>query len=135
MKKRLSKSVASVIMAASMAVTAAFGGVSSEFTNDLGWVLNVKAAENQNPALTGPKEREVDEDGKMEMVWNCIYFGEYPQSKVTHPTRIKLLQNLDESNWVALENPATGEKGTMAYYVAASGTKYLRMKMLVVMQL
>ena len=129
MKKRFNKSVASVILAAAMSVTAVFGGVPSDVTTNLGLVLEAEAAENTNSPLASPTEKDVDDDSKNEMVWNCIYFGEYPQSKVTNSKRIELLNQIPESSWVALNNPATGEDGTMAYYQAASGTKYLRMKM------
>ena len=82
MKKRFNKSVASVILAAAMSVTAVFGGVPSDVTTNLGLVLEAEAAENTNSPLASPTEKDVDDDSKNEMVWNCIYFGEYPQSKV-----------------------------------------------------
>lgn len=79
--------------------------------------------------LAAPSAKNTDDDSENEMVWNCIYFGEYPQSEVTNSKKITLLNNITEDKWVSLENPSTGTNGSMAYYVAASGTKYLRMKM------
>lgn len=129
MKTRFMKTVSSVVMAAAMSATAVLGGIPLEAGQNLGLVLNVEAAENKDSALASAKEKDVDADGVKEMTWNCVYFGEYPQSEITNSKKIALLNNIPESQWIALDNPATSEAGTMAYYVAGSGTKYLRMKM------
>lgn len=129
MKNKYMKTFSSVVMAAAMSVTAVLGGIPLEAAQNLGFVLDVEAAGNKDSALTSATEKDVDADGVKEMVWNCVSFGEYPQSEITNSRKIALLKNIPENQWISLVNPATGEDGTMAYYVAGSGTKYLRMKM------
>lgn len=129
MKTRYMKTVSSIIMAAAMSVTAVLGGIPLAAAQNLGLVMSVQAADNKDSALASAAEKDVDADGVKEMVWNCVYFGEYPQSEIINSKKIALLKKVPESQWIALENPANAEEGTMAYYIAASGKKYLRMKM------
>lgn len=129
MKTKFIKTFSSVVLATAMSVTGVLGGIPLDAAQNLGLILEADAAGNADSALASATEKDVDADGVNEMVWNCIYFGEYPQSEITNSKKIALLNNIAESNWVPLNNPAKGEDGTMAYYVAASGTKYLRMKM------
>lgn len=129
MKTGNKKKVSSVIMAAAMSAMTVFGGMPLEAAQNLGVILEAEAAGNTDSALASAVKKDVDADNANEMVWNCIYFGEYPQSEITNSKKIALLEKVAESEWVTLNNPAKGEDGTMAYYVAASGKKYLRMKM------
>ena len=129
MKTKLVKNFSCIVMATAMTVTGMLGGLPINVAQKMGAVVEAEAASDKDTALAQAEKRDVDADGADEMVWNCIYFGEYPQNEITNVKKIALLKNIAESEWASLENPAKGEAGTMAYYVAASGKKYLRMKM------
>lgn len=83
-----------------------------------------------------PCKVDANQDGDNEILWSTFTYGMYPQSQVTDEHLVSTLDNLDDSKWTYMENPALSywedsvedyfEWSTFAY-TTIGGEKYLRM--------
>lgn len=104
-----------VVMASGESMAASTSETSQEQTQSVDYNLSL------------PTERDTDQDGTMEMTWDCVYYGSYPQSEITNNRILNAIRKVKETDWVKFDIPDK-PYSTLSYYTGGTGQKYLRMK-------